>query len=234
MNNYENYSSSGRLYARSAGGLMSRVFAWQALGLAVSMFLAFFIAGTPALIGALLKNKILFYGLIFAQFGAVLALGAFAQKMSYTATAATYLVYAALTGTTLSTIFIVYTMSSIAMCFGIAAGMFGLMALYGYMTKADLSGFGSIMFMGLIGVVIASLVNMFMRSETMSYIISYAAVIIFTGLTAYDVQKIKHFAAVADDEDLRKISVFGALTLYLDFLNIFLHLLFLLGGRRRD
>lgn len=235
MNNYENYSNTGRLYARSASGLMSRVFGWQTAGLLISMAVAFFVAGTPALIMALLKNKILFYGLIFAQFGVVLALGGLAHKMSYGTMVSVFLAYAALTGVTLSTIFIIYTMSSIAMCFGIAAGMFGIMAMYGYITKADLTGFGTIMFMGLIGVVIASLVNIFMRSETMSYVLSYLSIIIFTGLTAYDVQKIKHFAAIAEDEEsLRKVSVLGALTLYLDFLNIFLNLLYLLGGRRRD
>lgn len=231
MNNY----SRRETLSFGTSGLMSRVFAWQTAGLLLSTTVALFVAGTPALITMLFQNKFLFYGLVFAQLGAVIWLSAFANKMSYGTMAAVYLGYAALTGATLSTIFIVYTISSIGMCFGIAAGMFGIMAIYGYLTKADLSGFGSIMFMGLIGIVIASLVNMFMRSETTGYVISFLSVLIFTGLTAYDIQKIKNFAASAlDDESMRKVSILGALTLYLDFINIFLSLLHLLGGRRRD
>lgn len=231
MNNY------GRREALSFGtsGLMSRVFAWQTAGLLLSTVVALFVAGTPTLITMLLKNKILLYGLMIAQVGAVFWLSASAHKMSFNTMAGVYLAYAGLTGATLSIIFVVYTMSSIAMCFGIAAGMFGVMALYGYLTKADLSGFGSIMFMGLIGILIASLVNIFMRSETAGYVISFLSVLVFTGLTAYDIQKIKHFGESAyDNESLRKASILGALTLYLDFINIFLSLLHLLGGRRRD
>lgn len=235
MANYENYSSRGRSAARNSTGLMTRVFGWQSFGLLISAVIAFAVATTPFLFKALVLNKILFYGLLFGQLGLVMALGVMAHKMSYSAMVASYLGYAIMTGITLSTIFMVYTMSSIASCFGIAAGMFGIMAVYGYVTKADLSGFGNIMLMGLIGVLIASLVNMFMRSDTMSYVLSFLSIIIFTGLTAYDVQKIKSLSATAiDDESAGKVAILGALTLYLDFLNIFLNLLFLLGGRRRD
>ncbi len=232
MNN--NYGSRSQGGERSGSSLLSRVFGWQSVGLLLSMFVALIVAGTPAIIAMLFSNKWLFYGLIIAQFGAVIALSGFAQKMSYGTMVAVFLGYAALTGMTLSTIFIIYTMSSIAMCFGIAAGMFGTMAIYGYVTNADLSGFGTIMFMGLIGIVIASLVNMFVQSSAAGYVISFLSVIIFTGLTAYDVQKIKYLGStVSDEESLRKVSILGALTLYLDFLNIFLSLLNLLGDRRR-
>jgi len=235
MANYENYSSRNRLSADSSTSLMTKVFGWQSLGLMISAVVAFFVATTPLLFKALVMNKVVFFGLMFGQLGLVLALGAMAHKMSYGAMVASFLGYAMMTGITLSTIFIIYTMSSIAACFAIAAGMFGIMAVYGYVTKADLSSFGNIMFMGLIGVVIASLVNIFMRSQTMSYVLSFLSILIFTGLTAYDVQKIKSFRSFADDEEsVKKVAVLGALTLYLDFLNIFLHLLFLLGGRRRD
>jgi uncharacterized protein len=236
MNNSDKYSSRGsRELSGGASSLMTKVFGWQTLGLAVSALVAFFVATTPVLLQALVMNRLVFYGLLFAQFGLVLLLGFMMNKMSYRTMVLAYLGYASLVGVTLSVIFLIYTMSSIASCFGIAAGMFGIMAVYGYVTKADLSGFGSIMFMGLIGIIIASLVNMFMRSDTMSYVLSFLSIIVFTGLTAYDVQKIKHFEAVAggDDEALGKIAVFGALTLYLDFLNIFLNLLYLLGGRRK-
>jgi FtsH-binding integral membrane protein len=235
MANYENYSSRGRSTARNSTGLMTRVFGWQSLGLMISAVVAFIVATTPLLFKALVMNKILFYGLMFGQLGLVMALGFMAHKMSYSTMVTAYVGYALMTGITLSTIFMVYTMSSIAGCFGIAAGMFGVMAAYGYVTKSDLSGFGNIMLMGLIGVLIASLVNMFMRSDTMSYVLSFLSIIIFTGLTAYDVQKIKHFSSAAVDEEMiSKVAILGALTLYLDFLNIFLHLLFLLGGRRRS
>lgn len=235
MNNYGSRSQGGQY---TLANFMTSVFGWQAVGLFISMSVAFFVAVTPALVTAILGNKLLFFGLIIAQFGAVIALSGFVSKMSYGAMIATYLGYAILTGTTLSVIFLAYTMSSIAMCFGIAAGMFGIMAIYGYVTNADLSGFGSIMFMGLIGIVIASIVNMFMQNGTASYIISFLTVIVFTGLTAYDVQKIKNLAVPVYDEYptaeyLGKMSILGALTLYLDLLNIFLALLNLLGDRRK-
>lgn len=236
MSNFEKYSSRmDRSLQPERAGLMTRVFGWQTLGLAVSGLVAFFVATTPALFNALVMNKIVFYGLVFGQLGLVMALGFMINKMSYKATVFAYLGYAGMVGITLSVIFMIYTMSSIASCFGIAAGMFGVMAVYGYVTKADLSGFGSIMFMGLIGILIASLVNMFMRSDTMSYVLSFLSILVFTGLTAYDVQKIKHFqlAAGNDNETMGKVAVYGALTLYLDFLNIFLNLLYLLGGRRK-
>ena len=235
MNNYKNYSNRGYSVTGETTSLMTKVFGWQAVGLILSAVTAYIVAATPALIQAIVLNKIVFYGLIFAQFGLVMTLGAFIRKMSYTATVGAYLGYALLTGMTLSTIFLVYTMSSIALCFGIAAGMFGIMALYGYFTDADLSGFGSIMMLGVVGIIIASVINMFMHSDTAQYVISFIAVLVFTGLTAYDVQKIKAFGSMAEDgETMGKVAVFGALTLYLDFLNIFLHLLNLLGNRRRD
>ncbi len=220
---------------RTSGRFMHRVFGWQAIGLLLSAGVATLVASSETLIRIFLTNRFLMYGLMFAQVGVVIALVAMLHKMSYRTAVMTYLGYATLVGITLSTIFFVYTMSSIGLCFGVASAMFGLMAIYGYSTKADLTGFGSIMTMGLFGIVIASLINLFMQNDTFNYVISYLAVIIFTGLTAYDVQKIKHYAQQvgSDEESLNKVAIFGALTLYLDFLNIFLHLLQLLGNRRR-
>lgn len=237
MNN--NYGSRNQSGSVSADNFMTRVFGWQAAGLFLSAMIAVLVANTPELITVLMQNKFLFYGLMIAQFGAVIALSGFADKMSYSTMVAVFLGYAALTGTTLSVIFLLYTMSSIAMCFGIAASMFGVMAIYGYTTNADLSKMGSILFMGLIGIVIASLVNMFFQSSMASYVISWISVVIFTGLTAYDVQKIKSMAMSSvygespTEEFLSKMSILGALTLYLDLLNLFLSLLNLFGDRRR-
>lgn len=145
-----------------------------------------------------------------------------------------FVVYSFLMGMSLSFIFLVYTGSSIFVTFAVTAGTFGVMAIAGYTTKVDLSKFGSIMFMGLIGIIIASLVNMFMKSQMMDYIISIAGVLIFTGLTAWDVQKLKRIGSQVENgtESARKLVIMGALTLYLDFLNLFLFLLRLLGNRR--
>ncbi|MGL5398915.1 MAG: Bax inhibitor-1/YccA family protein, partial [Plesiomonas shigelloides] len=146
-----------------------------------------------------------------------------------------FMLYSALTGLTLSSIFIMYTASSIASTFLVTAGMFGAMSLYGYTTKRDLSGFGNMLFMALIGIVLASLVNMWLKSDTLMWVITYIGVVLFVGLTAYDTQKLKMIGeqlSVDDKENFRKYSIVGALTLYLDFINLFLMLLRIMGNRR--
>jgi hypothetical protein len=145
-----------------------------------------------------------------------------------------FVVYSILMGASLSFIFLAFTGASIAKTFVITSGMFGVMAVVGYTTKTDLTKFGSIMFMGLIGLIIASVVNMFMQSDTMDYIISFIGVLVFTGLTAYDVQALKRIGAgaTAETESTRKLTIMGALKLYLDFINLFLFLLRFFGDRR--
>jgi uncharacterized protein len=171
---------------------------------------------------------------MFAPIGFVFLMAGGFQRFSSTVLLALFLVYSVIMGMSLSFIFLVYTQGSIASTFGIASGMFGLMALLGYTTKTDLTKFGSIMLMGLFGIIIASVVNMFLHSSGMDYIISFLGVIIFTGLTAYDVQKIKEIGhtTVQGTELTAKLSIMGALTLYMDFINLFIMLLRFFGNRR--
>lgn len=169
------------------------------------------------------------------QLGLVFVLSGMVQKLSAAAATSLFMLYSALTGLTLASIFIVYTYSSIASTFVVTAGMFGAMSLYGYTTKRDLSGIGSMMFMGLIGIILASLVNIWLKSPALTWVITYAGVIIFVGLTAYDTQKLKAMGEQLNPEDkdnFRKYSILGALTLYLDFINLFLMLLRIFGNRR--
>ena len=157
------------------------------------------------------------------------------QRLSGAMATSLFMLYSALTGLTLSSIFIMYTASSIASTFLVTAGMFGAMSLYGYTTKRDLSGFGNMLFMALIGIVLASLVNMWLKSDTLMWVITYIGVVLFVGLTAYDTQKLKMIGeqlSVDDKENFRKYSIVGALTLYLDFINLFLMLLRIMGNRR--
>ena len=178
--------------------------------------------------------SVLGYIVMFAPIGLVLLMGFGINRLSVPALTGVFLVYSVLMGMSLSFIFLAYTQSVIYQVFFISAAMFGVMALLGYTTKTDLTKLGSLLFMALIGIVIASLVNMFLRSPGFSYVISFIAVIVFTGLTAYDVQKLKQIGTQteAGSEATAKLSIMGALTLYLDFINLFLALLRIFGGRR--
>jgi hypothetical protein len=179
-------------------------------------------------------NRIVFYGLIFAELGLVIYLSARIEKLEAKTATGLFLLYSALNGVTLSLVLMLYTATSVATTFLVTAGMFGSMAIYGYVTKKDLSSLGSFMFMGLIGIIIASLVNIFMQSSMMSWVISGIGVIVFTGLTAYDVQRISQMGVTAmsgSEGAMKKMAILGALTLYLDFINLFLMLLRFLGNR---
>jgi FtsH-binding integral membrane protein len=171
--------------------------------------------------------------IMLAPLGLVLWMSAGFQRMSASAMLIIFVLFSVLLGASLSSIFLIYTSASIVKTFLITSGMFGVMAVVGYTTKTDLTKFGSIMFMGLIGLIIASVVNIFMKSGTLDYIISFIGVLVFTGLTAYDVQKLKRIGstAVQEDETTRKLTIMGALTLYLDFINLFLFLLRFFGNR---
>jgi FtsH-binding integral membrane protein len=211
-------------------GFVTRVFNWMFLGLAASGVSAFIFASNPVFMQALYKTPFLHIGLGIALIGMVWYLSANLTKMSFQSAAITFFIYALLNGVFLSSIFIIYTASSIFTTFLVSAATFGAMALYGYTTKKDLTGLGSMMFMALIGLIIASVVNIFLKSSMMSTIISYAGVLIFVGLTAYDMQKIKQIGESANYHPNYAIS--GALRLYLDFINLFLHLLRIMGNRR--
>lgn len=212
---------------------MVRVYNWMTAGLGITGFMAFYIANSPTMLNIVFGNAIVPIILIIAQIGLVFWLASRVMQMSASQATGVFMLYAGLTGITFSSVFIVYTAASITSTFLITAGTFGAMSLYGYTTKKDLTSWGSFLFMGLIGIIIASVVNIFMESEMMHTIISYAGVLIFVGLTAYDTQKIKEMNILGNegtDEDTKE-AIKGALTLYLDFINLFLMLLRLLGNR---
>ena len=185
---------------------------------------------SPAILNAVLGNKLIFYGLIVGELALVFTLSGAINRLSAATATLIFIVYAALNGITLSVVFMAYTANSITSTFVITAGMFGAMSIYGSMTKRDLTSWGSFLFMGLIGIVIASVVNIFVGSSAVSWVVSGIGVIVFTGLTAYDTWKIKEMAAQGIEG--RKPAIIGALTLYLDFINLFLMLLRFTGNRR--
>ena len=224
-------------YSRSAdqvivrqNTLVRQVYAWMAAGLAVTAFMALVTLSSPAIFNAVVGNKLVFYGLMIGELALVFTLSGAIHKLSTTAAMLIFVAYSALNGITLSVVALVYTANSITSTFVITGGMFGAMSIYGYMTKRDLTSWGSFLFMGLIGVVIASVVNIFVGSSSVSWVISGIGVIVFTGLTAYDTWKIKEMAAQGTEG--RKPAILGALTLYLDFINLFLMLLRFTGNRR--
>jgi len=210
--------------------LIRQVYAWMGAGLAITAFMALVTLSSPAILNAVLGNRLLFFGLMIGELALVFTLSGAINKLSATTATLIFIAYSALNGITLSTIAFVYTANSITSTFVITGGMFGAMSVYGYMTKRDLTSWGSFLFMGLIGVVIASVVNIFVGSSAVSWIISGIGVLVFIGLTAYDTWKIKAMAAQGTEG--RKPAILGALTLYLDFINLFLMLLRFTGNRR--
>jgi uncharacterized protein len=217
---------------------LANVFSYMFLALAISAGVAFLFANNPQWLDPILANPILKFAVMFAPLAFVLLMSFRFQKLSLPVLIGLFIAYSAITGITLSFVLLVYTAKSVFTCFLSAAGMFGVMAFMGYTTKQDLTGFGRIMMMGLIGIVIASVVNFFMQSDSMSYIISFIGVMVFTGLTAYDMQKLKRMGEGIDadgnvlEADVKKLSIMGALTLYLDFINLFLMLLRLFGSKK--
>jgi FtsH-binding integral membrane protein len=212
------------------------VYNWMAVGLGLTGLVAFYVANSPAMLKLIFGNKLIFFGLIIGELALVFSISARVNKMRASTATGLFLLYAALNGATLSVIFLMYTASSITSTFFICAATFVACSVYGMTTKRDLTSLGGFLMMGLIGIIIASLVNMFMRSSGMSMIISYIGVIVFVGLTAYDTQKLKTMAlsqpAGLDAGVVRKGAILGALSLYLDFINLFLMLLRIFGSRR--
>lgn len=219
---------------QSISDVFSKIFGWMFGGLLITGATAFYTATTPWLLEKIFTNNIYWIGLLIAELVLVIVLTARVNKMSKGAAITSFLLYSVVNGLTLSTIFLAYTFESIASVFFISAGMFGIMALYGYTTKKDLSKIGSILLMGLVGIILASLVNLFILNNTFSFIIAILAIVIFVGLTAYDVQRIKSMAYQVgnDSEFTTKFAIIGALTLYLDFINLFLELLRIFGKSR--
>ena len=223
---------------RAEAGLrhfMHMVYGWMSLGLFVTGACGAYMASNPQMIVNLIHNTVLFYGIMIAELGLVLVLSAWISKMDISTAKFAFLFYAALTGVSMSVVYLVYTSQSIASTFFLTAGLFGIMSAYGYATKTDLTTMGNLCFMGLIGLILASVVNIWLHSPAIMWATTYIGILIFTGLTAYDSQKIKAMYDVSSDgTDVEtKSAILGALALYLDFINLFLSLL-RATGRRRD
>jgi FtsH-binding integral membrane protein len=211
---------------------LSKVYGWMFLGLLITAATALGVASSPLLIETLILNRLLFWVLVFAQLGLVIYLSARVEKMAPTTAAGLFLLYSALVGVTSSIILLIYTGASIVSTFVITAGMFGALALFGSTTKKNLAGVGQFMFMGLIGLILASIVGMFWQNSALQFVISVVGVLVFTGLTAWDAQRLKQMAVSLPDGRVGSYAVVGALSLYLDFINLFFFLLRFMGGRK--
>ncbi len=209
------------------------VYNWMTVGLGITGLVAFYVGNSETMLRMIFSNPIIFFALMIGELALVFSLSARIQKIQASTATSMFLLYSALNGLTMAFVFLAYTQSSVTSTFFVCAATFGVCSLYGMNTQKDLTSMGSFMVMGLIGIVIASVVNMFIRSSGMSMIISYIGVIVFVGLTAYDTQKLKMMAlsqpAGIDESTVRKGAIMGALTLYLDFINLFLMLLRILG-----
>ena len=224
----------GGASAASERSFLSQVFFWMSMGLALTGVVAGWMAMNPSLITAFARNTGLFFILVLAQIGIVFWLSSQVMRLSVMAATTGFSVYATLNGILFSSIFLVYTGASIASTFFVTSGMFAAISLYGFVTKRDLTSVGSFAFMALIGVILASLINWFLKSEVFYWIITYVGIAVFTALTAYDVQKLKliHEQGIHSGDMVKKAALLGALTLYLDFINLFLLLLRVMGRRR--
>ena len=214
--------------------LMRKVYLWMTLALAITGFTAYYVASNEAILTAIITNQIVFWGLVIGELALVFGLSAAINRLSLTTATLMFVLYSVLNGATMSFIFLAYTASSITNVFFITAGTFAVMALFGYFTKTDLTSWGKILMMALVGIIIASIVNVFTKSEGLAVILNYLGALVFVGLTAYDSQKIKEMLQQAPDagEGAQKVALLGALSLYLDFINLFLYLLRILGSRR--
>ena len=211
--------------------LMRKVYLWMTLALMITGITAAGVANSPNILALIYSSQVVMWGIIIAEFGLVIYISARLEKLSLSTATTLFALYSILNGVMLSSIFLLYSTAIISKVFFITAGTFGVTALYGYATKKDLSSLGNILFMALIGLVIATVVNVFMKSAMFDLILSYIGVIIFVGLTAWDSQKIKHMMMVQQDADesAQKLALIGALSLYLDFINLFLYLLRIFG-----
>ncbi|HET7539054.1 MAG TPA: Bax inhibitor-1/YccA family protein [Polyangiaceae bacterium] len=234
MNPYNPYAQplAGAQARPDTNAFFRKVYGYMAGGLFATGVTALVVASSEVLVNAILANRIVFFGLLIAELIMVLAFSKVVQSLSTPAAAAFFFAYAVLNGLTMSIIFMIYTASSIASTFFVTGGTFAALSAYGYATKRDLTGVGSFAMMGLIGLIIASIVNIFLNSPMIYWLTTFVGVIVFVGLTAYDTQKLKQFALVSGREEQSKVALQGALMLYLDFINLFLYLLRLFGRRR--
>ncbi len=233
QSSYNQYSSNpAQINSSYIAQYMAKVYGWMFLGLSITAIVAFLTATSQVAVEFLFGNRMVFFGLFILQIFLVGALVVRIQKMSAAAATAIFIGYSVLTGITFSALILAYTTGSLVAVFGITAGTFGIMSAVGYFTKQDLTSFSRLMVMGLIGIILASIVNFFLHSTTLYWIISYVGVAVFVGLIAYDTQKIKAYALLESEEDRKKGAIMGALALYLDFINLFIFLLRLFGNRR--
>lgn len=228
------YAPTQQDIALAQSNFMTKVYGWMSLALFLTALTSLYVVSSETMIELVFSNRFVFMGLLLGELGLVMAISAAIGRISSTTATILFIIYAVANGLTLSVIFLVYTAGSIATTFMVTAGTFGAMSLYGYTTKKDLTSWGSLLFMALIGLVLASIVNLFFQNEILYWVTTYAGVLIFVGLTAYDTQKIKEMSMVghADAETERKGAILGALTLYLDFVNLFLYLLRLFGRKK--
>jgi FtsH-binding integral membrane protein len=218
--------------AERVSEFLRAVYGWMCIGLAITAVTAWLIAGSPAIVMAIAANRLLFFGLMAAQLGVVFYLSARVDKMPASTAGLLFVLYSALTGVTMAFVMLAYTGESVANTFLVTAGMFGSLAAYGTLTKRSLAGLGSFLFMGLIGVVLASIVGIFWQSDALQFVISFIGVIVFSGLAAYDAQRMREMALTTPSGQTGSYAIVGALALYLDFINLFLFLLRFTGNRR--
>ena len=230
-NNY--YSISGQA-ATEVGSLMKSVYMWMTIALGITGVVAMYVAQSTELFYSIFSNSVMFWGLIISEVVLVMVISARILKMSFSTSLILFMLYSLINGLTLSVLLMQYEKESVATTFFVTAGTFGLMSFIGFVTKKDLSKLGGILFMLLIGLIIATVVNIFMANSTLYWIITYAGVLIFVGLTIYDTHKIKTMLEYCqgDSETTQKLALIGALTLYLDFINLFIYLLRILGDRK--
>jgi FtsH-binding integral membrane protein len=226
------FAPSPERTAERVSAFLGKVYGWMCIGLGITAAVAYLVAGSPALVGALAGNQLVFFGLIMVELGLVFFLSARVQSLEPGTAAGLFAAYAALNGVTLSVILLVYTGASIATTFVVTGAMFGALAFYGTTTRRSLAGVGQFFFMGLIGLVLASIVGLFWRNDALQFLITVVGVIVFTGLTAWDAQRLKQMALELPEGQGSAYAVVGALSLYLNFVNLFLMLLRLQGGRR--
>jgi FtsH-binding integral membrane protein len=218
--------------AERVSAFLRRVYGWMGAGLAITALVAFAVVGSPALLQAVFGNRLVFFGLIIAQLGLVFFLSGRAQSLAPSTAALLFVLYSALTGVTLSVVLLAYTGESVATTFVVTAGMFAALAAFGTLTSRSLAGVGQFFFMGLIGLVLASLLGMFWQSDALQFLISVVGVLVFTGLTAYDAQRLRQMALAIPEGQAGSVAIAGALSLYLNFINLFLFMLRFMGGRR--
>ena len=233
-NFYNQVEERAQSSALSFPALMSKVYLWMTLALVVTGMTAYYVASSPAILYAIVSNQIAFWGLFIGELVLVFVLSSRIMSLSFVTASLMFVIYSIMNGVFFSFIFLAYTEQSIATTFLITAGTFGAMSLFGFVTKRDLSAMGRILFMLLIGLIIATVVNIFMKAEGLTLILNYAGVVIFVGLTAYDTQSIKQMLQEhGDKEGAEKIALLGSLSLYLDFINLFIYLLRFFGESRK-